>query len=277
MPLGPVPASLRRRPSHPPPQPLPLLPRTPTPHTSTPRSSPAPSRRPAPPHCSHAAPSPAEAYANISHQTLEVMRVAAADPGTTHVLKTDDDSYVHLDRLLRRLPSLPRCGGTSGRRPRPRGPLPGCPRCAALRCAAGWSPLLVTPACGPANWLCVPAAARRCLPPPAAAPFPVFCRERLFFGNIENPGGKPHREPGHQWCAACRPARLPAVPGQLLRRRASPAAAAPPTCCCLARACRPTHGSASHAFLPLQVCEQGGVAQRAVPALGARRRLRAVC
>ncbi|EFN56752.1 hypothetical protein CHLNCDRAFT_144204 [Chlorella variabilis] len=72
-----------------------------------------------------------EAYANISHQTLEVMRVAAADPGTTHVLKTDDDSYVHLDRLLRRLPSLP--------------------------------------------------------------------RERLFFGNIENPGGKPHREPGHQW------------------------------------------------------------------------------
>ncbi|KAL4443993.1 hypothetical protein ABPG75_011730 [Micractinium tetrahymenae] len=41
-----------------------------------------------------------EHYHNITHQTLEVMRFAAADPAVTHVLKTDDDSYVHFDRLL---------------------------------------------------------------------------------------------------------------------------------------------------------------------------------
>ncbi|KAI7844774.1 hypothetical protein COHA_001654 [Chlorella ohadii] len=50
----------------------------------------------------------AENYMNISHQTLEVMRFAAADPAVTHVLKVDDDSYVHFDRLLHRLASLPR-------------------------------------------------------------------------------------------------------------------------------------------------------------------------
>ncbi|KAI3427158.1 hypothetical protein D9Q98_007095 [Chlorella vulgaris] len=72
-----------------------------------------------------------EHYANITHQTLEVLRLAAADPTTTHVLKTDDDSYVHFGPLLHRLSTLP--------------------------------------------------------------------RERLFFGNIENPGGQPHREEGHQW------------------------------------------------------------------------------
>ncbi len=50
----------------------------------------------------------AEHYANITHQTLEVLRLAAADPTTTHVLKTDDDSYVHFDPLLHRLSTLPR-------------------------------------------------------------------------------------------------------------------------------------------------------------------------
>ena len=32
-------------------------------------------------------PAPTEHYLNITHQTLEVLRVAAADPGVTHVLK----------------------------------------------------------------------------------------------------------------------------------------------------------------------------------------------
>jgi hypothetical protein len=50
----------------------------------------------------------AEHYANITHQTLEVLRLAAADPTTTHVLKTDDDSYVHFGPLLHRLSTLPR-------------------------------------------------------------------------------------------------------------------------------------------------------------------------
>jgi hypothetical protein len=36
------------------------------------------------------------------------MRMAAADPAATHVLKTDDDSYVHVHRLLHRLAALPR-------------------------------------------------------------------------------------------------------------------------------------------------------------------------
>ncbi|KAL4430053.1 hypothetical protein ABPG77_004423 [Micractinium sp. CCAP 211/92] len=73
----------------------------------------------------------AEHYHNITHQTLEMLRFAAADPSVTHVLKTDDDSYVHFDRLLHRL----------------------------------------------------------------AATY----RERLFLGHIENPGGRPHRDPGHPW------------------------------------------------------------------------------
>lgn len=47
-----------------------------------------------------------EHYLNITHQTLEVMRAAAADPHVTHVLKVDDDSYVHMDRLLHRLQGL---------------------------------------------------------------------------------------------------------------------------------------------------------------------------
>ncbi|GAB4818463.1 hypothetical protein N2152v2_005509 [Parachlorella kessleri] len=49
-----------------------------------------------------------EHYHNITHQTLEAVRMAAADPATTHVLKVDDDSYVHVDRLLGELASLPR-------------------------------------------------------------------------------------------------------------------------------------------------------------------------
>ncbi|KAK9804299.1 hypothetical protein WJX72_005528 [[Myrmecia] bisecta] len=41
-----------------------------------------------------------EAYFNITHQTLEVCRIAAADPAVTHVLKVDDDSYVRIHRVL---------------------------------------------------------------------------------------------------------------------------------------------------------------------------------
>jgi hypothetical protein len=41
----------------------------------------------------------AEHYRNITHQTLEIMKVASADPAVTHVLKVDDDSFLRLDQL----------------------------------------------------------------------------------------------------------------------------------------------------------------------------------
>ena len=41
------------------------------------------------------------------------------------------------------------------------------------------------------------------------------CRERLFLGNIEDPGGRPHRDPGNQWCAAAALPPLPCCPAAL--------------------------------------------------------------
>ena len=49
-----------------------------------------------------------ESYYNITHQTLEMCRMAAMDPSITHLLKVDDDSYVHMTRLMGRLKALPR-------------------------------------------------------------------------------------------------------------------------------------------------------------------------
>ncbi len=48
-----------------------------------------------------------EGYFNITHQTLEVLRSAALDEQVTHVLKTDDDSYVRVGMLLQRLRTVP--------------------------------------------------------------------------------------------------------------------------------------------------------------------------
>ena len=49
-----------------------------------------------------------ESYFNITHQTLEMCRMAAMDPAITHLLKVDDDSFVHLEKLMSRLQRLPR-------------------------------------------------------------------------------------------------------------------------------------------------------------------------
>lgn len=50
-----------------------------------------------------------EHYLNITHQTLEVFRTAYSFHGNiTHVLKCDDDSYIHVDRLLSLLQTVPR-------------------------------------------------------------------------------------------------------------------------------------------------------------------------
>ncbi len=49
-----------------------------------------------------------ESYFNITHQTLEMCRMAAMDPAVTHLLKVDDDSYVHVTKLMARLKALPR-------------------------------------------------------------------------------------------------------------------------------------------------------------------------
>ena len=49
-----------------------------------------------------------ESYYNITHQTLEMCRMAAMEPAITHLLKVDDDSYVHIDKLMSRLKALPR-------------------------------------------------------------------------------------------------------------------------------------------------------------------------
>jgi hypothetical protein len=49
-----------------------------------------------------------EHYFNITHQTLELFRTAYAFHGNiTHVLKCDDDSYIHVGRLLSLLTPLP--------------------------------------------------------------------------------------------------------------------------------------------------------------------------
>lgn len=49
-----------------------------------------------------------ESYFNITHQTLEMCRMAAMDPAVTHLLKVDDDSYVHMAKLIGRLKAWPR-------------------------------------------------------------------------------------------------------------------------------------------------------------------------
>lgn len=49
-----------------------------------------------------------EGYKNITHQSLEMCRMMAADPLATHLLKVDDDSYVRVNRLASRLRRLPR-------------------------------------------------------------------------------------------------------------------------------------------------------------------------
>lgn len=49
-----------------------------------------------------------EHYHNITHQTLEIFRTAAAYSGpVTHVMKCDDDSYIHVDRMLQFLEQHP--------------------------------------------------------------------------------------------------------------------------------------------------------------------------
>jgi hypothetical protein len=56
-----------------------------------------------------------EDYLNITHQTLEVFRAASMHAGpATHVMKVDDDSYVHVTRLLKHLAGLPRSLAWSG-------------------------------------------------------------------------------------------------------------------------------------------------------------------
>lgn len=69
-------------------------------------------------------------------------------------------------------------------------------------------------------------------------------------------------------CRRCSPTASPSGLGRL---RAAAPAARPHLC---GSHVRPLPGPRAHP--PLQVCERGGVAQRALPALGARRRLRAV-
>ena len=49
-----------------------------------------------------------ESYFNITHQTLEMCRMAAVDPSVTHLVKVDDDSYVHMARLLIKVKKMPR-------------------------------------------------------------------------------------------------------------------------------------------------------------------------
>lgn len=53
-------------------------------------------------------PTVGEHYFNITYQTLEACRFAAADAAATHLLKVDDDSYVRVGRLVRYLQKLPR-------------------------------------------------------------------------------------------------------------------------------------------------------------------------
>lgn len=48
-----------------------------------------------------------EDYFNITHQTLEAFRFAAADAEATHLLKTDDDSFIRVDKLMSALQQLP--------------------------------------------------------------------------------------------------------------------------------------------------------------------------
>lgn len=49
-----------------------------------------------------------EAYDNITYQTLEMCRVAALDPGVTHMAKVDDDTYVNTQRLVEELQAAPK-------------------------------------------------------------------------------------------------------------------------------------------------------------------------
>jgi hypothetical protein len=56
-----------------------------------------------------------EHYLNVTHQTLEVFRACHMHAGhVTHVMKVDDDSYVHVSRLLDHLAMLPRSLAWSG-------------------------------------------------------------------------------------------------------------------------------------------------------------------
>jgi hypothetical protein len=41
----------------------------------------------------------AEHYRNITHQSLEIFKAAAADPAVTDVLKVDDDTFVRVPKL----------------------------------------------------------------------------------------------------------------------------------------------------------------------------------
>lgn len=48
-----------------------------------------------------------ESYRNVTYQTLELYKIAFLIGSFSHVLKTDDDSYVRMDQLAQRLQSLP--------------------------------------------------------------------------------------------------------------------------------------------------------------------------
>eukprot|EP01023_Acetabularia_acetabulum_P000470 TRINITY_DN10182_c0_g1_i2.p1 TRINITY_DN10182_c0_g1~~TRINITY_DN10182_c0_g1_i2.p1 ORF type:complete len:257 (-),score=30.19 TRINITY_DN10182_c0_g1_i2:155-925(-) len=44
-----------------------------------------------------------ESYENITYQTLEIFRQGALEVGATHVMKTDDDTYIRVLMLMERL------------------------------------------------------------------------------------------------------------------------------------------------------------------------------
>jgi hypothetical protein len=44
-----------------------------------------------------------EAYSNITYQTLQILQTFSADPQVSHILKTDDDSFIRVDRIKRAL------------------------------------------------------------------------------------------------------------------------------------------------------------------------------
>ncbi|KAK9819040.1 hypothetical protein WJX74_009677 [Apatococcus lobatus] len=62
-----------------------------------------------------------EGYYNITHQTLEVCRAAALHPQATHTMKVDDDAYVRVERLLKKLAVAPRQHMFMGSMERPGG------------------------------------------------------------------------------------------------------------------------------------------------------------
>eukprot|EP00884_Botryococcus_braunii_P001415 jgi/Botrbrau1/11274/Bobra.0038s0042.1 len=49
-----------------------------------------------------------EHYHNITYQTLEILRFAAAEPFATHVMKVDDDSYVRVVEVMEAIGKAPR-------------------------------------------------------------------------------------------------------------------------------------------------------------------------